>query len=242
MKLDLLNNLINAVKESDFIQEFINELGDYLSNLEKDSTDKLSNQEKTKGSFTTVEEMIEKYNLNRASSRELREKRDEILQEYVKNSQKEDLYYVTYKNINNDTYTITQYNEEGKNDSLYISGKDLPDKVQEDLVLIKENGKFIIDEETTKIISDKVLIVAENMSNKQNTKIDNLREEDCLYQVVGLSEKGVFLQNKNNNMTFEETNISKDLKENLGNDYILRYKNGTYIFEKELTDEFFYSN
>ena len=92
MKLDLLNNLINAVKESDFIQEFINELGDYLSNLEKDSTDKLSNQEKTKGSFTTVEEMIEKYNLNRASSRELREKRDEILQEYVKNSQKEDLY------------------------------------------------------------------------------------------------------------------------------------------------------
>ena len=40
------------------------------------------------------------------------------------------------------------------------------------------------------------------------------------------------------NKVFEETNISQDLKNKIGNDYILRYKNGEYIFEEKLTDDF----
>ena len=74
-----------------------------------------------------------------------------------------------------------------------------------------------------------------------NQTQDNLREEDALYQVVGRSLNGIYLQNTKNNKVFEETNISKELLDKLGNDYILRYKNGEYIFEKELTDDFFNS-
>ena len=37
---------------------------------------------------------------------------------------------------------------------------------------------------------------------------------------------------------FEEVNIPEDLKNVISNDYILRYKNGTYIFEEKLTDDF----
>ena len=33
--------------------------------------------------------------------------------------------------------------------------------------------------------------------------------------------------------------IPKELLDKIGNDYILRYKNGEYIFEEELTDDFF---
>ena len=80
--------------------------------------------------------------------------------------------------------------------------------------------------------------VKNNMSNQTQ---DNLREEDALYQVVGRSLNGIYLQNTKNNKVFEETNISKELLDKLGNDYILRYKNGEYIFEKELTDDFFNS-
>lgn len=75
--------------------------------------------------------------------------------------------------------------------------------------------------------------------NNQEEKLDNFREEDGLYQVVDLSSKGVFLQNMKTNVILEETNIPEDLKNVISNDYILRYKDGTYIWEEELTDKFY---
>ena len=74
---------------------------------------------------------------------------------------------------------------------------------------------------------------------KNNIQKEGLRVEDCLYQVVDRSKNGVFLQNLNSNKVFEETNISKELLDKIGNDYILRYKEGKYIFEEKLTDDFF---
>ena len=68
---------------------------------------------------------------------------------------------------------------------------------------------------------------------------EELREENCLYQVVDFSKDGVFLKNIKNNKIFEEKNLSKELKDKIGNDYILKYKDGNYIFEEELTDKFF---
>lgn len=67
---------------------------------------------------------------------------------------------------------------------------------------------------------------------------DDLKEEECLYQVVDRSLEGVYLQNLNNNKIFEERDISPDLLDKIGNDYILRYKDGNYVFEEELTDKF----
>ena len=67
---------------------------------------------------------------------------------------------------------------------------------------------------------------------------DDSRQEDCLYQVVDRSLNGVYLQNLNNNKVFEEKEFSKELLDKIGNDYILRYINGEYIFEEELTDKF----
>ena len=42
-----------------------------------------------------------------------------------------------------------------------------------------------------------------------------------------------------NNKIFEETNIPENLKNIISNDYILSYKDGTYILEEELTDKFY---
>ncbi len=75
--------------------------------------------------------------------------------------------------------------------------------------------------------------------NTQEENLDNFREEGGLYQVVDLSSKGVFLQNMKTNVILEETNITEDLKKVISNDYILRYKGGTYIWEEELTDKFY---
>ena len=67
---------------------------------------------------------------------------------------------------------------------------------------------------------------------------NSLKQEGTLYQVVDFSSKGVYLRNTGNNKIFEETNIGEGLKEKLGNDYVLSYKNGEYVYEEELTDKF----
>ena len=76
------------------------------------------------------------------------------------------------------------------------------------------------------------------LNNEQNNNLDVYRQENCLYQVVDFSSNGVFLQNTKNDKIFEETDISQELLSRIGNDYILRYKDGKYIVEEELTDDF----
>ena len=78
------------------------------------------------------------------------------------------------------------------------------------------------------------------MSNEitDSNELNEFRKENELYQVVDFSSKGVYLQNMSTNKVFEETNIPQELKNQIGNDYILRYKNGEYIFEEQLTDDF----
>lgn len=76
-----------------------------------------------------------------------------------------------------------------------------------------------------------------NQDNNINTS--NLKQENCLYQVVELGTDGAYLQNINNNRVSKETDISKEVLDNIGNDFVLRYQNGEYIIEEELTQEFF---
>ena len=79
----------------------------------------------------------------------------------------------------------------------------------------------------------------ENLGKEKSKLQEEFREENCLYQVIDFSREGVFLKNTKNNKIFEEKNLPKELKDKIGNDCILRFKDGNYIFEEELTDEFF---
>lgn len=81
----------------------------------------------------------------------------------------------------------------------------------------------------------------ENELDKQdiNNNLEKYRKEDRLYQVVDMSTNGVILQDTKNNVTFEETKISEDIKDKIQNDYILKYKNGEYVIEDEMTEDFF---
>ena len=68
---------------------------------------------------------------------------------------------------------------------------------------------------------------------------NSLRKEGNLYQVVEILSDGAYLLNLSNKKISKETNIQKDVLKQIGNDSILRYKNGKYIYEEELTDDFF---
>lgn len=75
---------------------------------------------------------------------------------------------------------------------------------------------------------------------KRNEKMEDiLKQEECLYQVVELAEDGVYLQNTMNNKISKEKDINKDLLSKITNDSILRYQNGKYIYEEEITRKVF---
>ncbi len=80
-----------------------------------------------------------------------------------------------------------------------------------------------------------------NHIEKQNNEIKNnsLKQDDCLYQVVEMDTDGAYLKNIDNNQVSKENDISKDVLDKIGNDTILRYKNGNYIIEEDMTQKFF---
>lgn len=78
----------------------------------------------------------------------------------------------------------------------------------------------------------------EEVFNEPNESLNNLREEDCLYYVIDSDLETVYLQNLNNNIKFRENDLSPEIKKQVFTDCILRYKNGKYIWDKELTDKF----
>lgn len=79
----------------------------------------------------------------------------------------------------------------------------------------------------------------ENNKERNRKEDNNLKQENCLYQVIEMDVDGVYLQNTNNNIISKETDISREILDKIGNDSVLRFKNGTYIYEEELTKEFY---
>ena len=72
----------------------------------------------------------------------------------------------------------------------------------------------------------------------KNIEQNSLKQENVLYQVVDMDVDGAYLYNTNNNIISKETDISEELLDKIGNDIVLRYENGEYIIEEELTQKF----
>lgn len=66
--------------------------------------------------------------------------------------------------------------------------------------------------------------------------IDDEKEE--IFIVIDRSLNGVYLQNLKTNVIIEETNLPQELLDKIGNDYILRYINGDYYLDMNLTEKF----
>lgn len=100
----------------------------------------------------------------------------------------------------------------------------------------KEN-KFI--QNFIKELANHLEKTSNQISNKNDNSINSLKQKDCLYQVVEMDVDGAYLQNTNNNCVSKETDISKEVLDKIGEDSVLRYIDGEYIYEDELTQKFF---
>lgn len=99
-----------------------------------------------------------------------------------------------------------------------------------DLSFIKEIKEKLNKNDTKEFINE--------LSNYLDVQKNNIVIEDGIYQIIEFTGDSMYLQNVDTNITFEEKNIPEEIKENIGNDYILNCKNGKYSINQELTDKF----
>lgn len=78
--------------------------------------------------------------------------------------------------------------------------------------------------------------IAENQMMPKND-IEKHRKEDNLYIVVEKGLNSAYLQDVNTDMIFEETLFSDDLFNLLHNDVVVRFKDGGYIYENDITSK-----
>lgn len=63
--------------------------------------------------------------------------------------------------------------------------------------------------------------------------------EEGLYYVLDGNPNKVYLTKFNSNKVFEATDLPKEIKDTVSEGFILRYKNGEYTVEQELTEKNF---
>ena len=197
MNLDIFENLIDKVKENEFIQNFTKELEKNMENsMQKSMLEKFVSDNKI------ISEYKDKMLINR----------NMILQELNNN----EMYYIYDKKGSDYLATIC---EKGKShDVIRIPEKDVKSNVKIDSVLIKINDKFELDEETTRLVKNKMM--------------ESRRIEGHIYEYVEGSKDSVWLidNNLNNGDVFEE--IQQEVFKDAQEGDLFEYINGEYKINK----------
>lgn len=211
LNLDIFENLIDKAKSNEFIQNFTKELEKNIENsIQKSMLEKFVSDNKV------ISEYKDKMIINR----------NMILQELENN----EMYYIYDKKGSDYLATIC---EKGKShDVIRIPEKDVKFNVKNDSVLRKINDKFELDEETTRLVKNKMEEMFNKILEEQNKMMESRRIDGHIYEYVEGSKDSVWLidNNLNNGDVFEERQqeVFKDAQEG----DIFEYIDGKYKIKK----------
>lgn len=243
MNLDFFNDFSRNFHEGNYALKFIDELTNYLGNARKNI---LENQNLS--DFMNINNLISKYKISYDSLEDFYEKSSDILKSYSKTIDNENsVYYVSSNNdlhdkynINN-IYEINEYKNGEKLEKIHLTGSNLPNNIQTGIILKKDGNIYEIDFLGSKRVSKQLEKIAQEIANLQESKLQKYRKENNLYVVVKKNLHSAYLKDTNTNIIFEEVNFSDDTFGLLCNDAVVKFKNGKYIYEDELTRKNMYS-
>lgn len=112
----------------------------------------------------------------------------------------------------------------------------LPEGTLQNTMIRKVNGKFVIDETANKFIGDKVVEWANERIDKLENKAKENRVENDIYLVEEKYRNSLYLANNSTKEKFYEKQISEDVLKSIGRGTILRYTNGAYVIDENLTN------
>lgn len=175
MNLDLINNVIGDMKNSKIVQNFMNELQNYLEksiNIQKEDMS-LNNFSLDENKLTTM--FRDKMYIERAN----------ILNNYAKQTlDRGEMYFIYDRNSKmTDGYNLCIC-EEGKSHTIIEKNKnELPDGAQIGSVLRKIGDEFMLDENATDDISHKIDDMKEQLLKEQTEYLESKRIEGHIYEM-----------------------------------------------------------
>lgn len=85
---------------------------------------------------------------------------------------------------------------------------------------------------------EKLIDILKELKMTQEKELDVYRQEGGVYKVVENIGICIYLQNINTGEIFGEVKFSENLYNILSTDYIVRYENGQYVYDEDLTVKF----
>ena len=223
MNLDFLNNLINGLKESDFVQNFIQELGEYL---EKNNVNKIEN---SKNEVSILEKIQKENNVTTEYRDKMYIERNNILENYANKTKSEGtMYYIYGKEGNNFLASICD--KEKSHEVIKISKDELSKEIGVDSILRIKDGKYILDEQATLDVSKEMEVKFKELLEEQSRKMNQYRVEGHIYEFIEKTGESIWLidNTANSNKAFQEFEYKNEVFEKAKEGDLFKYINGEY--------------
>lgn len=230
MKINLDKNIINNIKSNKTIQSFMEELQNHLETCI------------TKNNINIEKEDIPLVNPAHNENKIIAKYRDtmyikraQILNNYAKQSKdKGTMYYIYDKNSKMaDGYNLYVCEEKYSHAVIEKSKNDLPEGAKIGSVLRHTESGFIIDEDATNEILQKINQMKSKLIEEQTKYLESKRIEGHIYEMPEKSSDRAWLyditnENSNGIEEIEEINFPKELLQNATEGDLFIYENGKY--------------
>lgn len=236
MSLDLVNDIFNNLKENKFVQNFINELSNYLEKNIKNSLD-CANEE-----ISIIDNILSENSVTTGNENSIRLKLNDVISNYAEQNFGNDAMYFVKDNkktywannkeyCNDDVYTVLKV-ENNKIEELEINKQDMPKDIGINTVFRMENGDYVVDTIATDELQNEIRNMVKEIIDKQNMNLEKYRKEGHLYMVTEELGNNRFLRDltDESKIEFEEVDISKDLLDKATEGVVLKYVNGKYEY------------
>ncbi len=229
MSLDLVNNIINGLAENEFIQNFIEELSNCLSNnTNNKSISSINGWINLLSNNLTIcdKKIITKY-------RDIMlQKRREILQNYAHETEDSGQMLYVY-NKNNNVYNLINCSSGQSNNTISKNIDEVPGGTDLGSVLRIKEGSLILDEKSTRLISEKINLMIKEQINEQENYLSSKRIDGHTYKVGEKYSGRIWLYDLDNSVNgcldgIEEIDFSENLYNTVQEGDLLIYSNGEY--------------
>lgn len=231
MNLDLVNNIVNDMKNNKFVQNFIKELQNYM----EDTISKNSYINIEKGDMTLVNPTNNEDKITAMYRDKMYVERANILNNYAKQTfNKGQMYYIYDKNSQIEGGYNLCICEEGKSHTIIEANKeDLPNGARIGSVLRKQGEDYIIDKDATEEIATEIYNMKDRLVKEQTEYLESKRIEGHIYEMAENTGDRAWLADVTNKSddaieVVEEINFPTELLLDGKEGDLFIFKNGEY--------------
>ena len=225
MSLEFFNNLKQNLEKNDTLSKLVDGVTDFIGEL----SEALQNVD-NKNNVDIVTQIASENKLSIASENDINKVRIEVLNELANSTKNGDKFYFVFNKIDGEeNYRVWEI-KDNKRTQTEVNKEDLPSDANVNSVMRMEEGKLVVDKETTVKVLNEITERAKEIIDKQNKKIEDYKKDGHTYLVTEDIKGRVFLWDSTEKPKYEieDVDFPEELKEKAkeGNSFL--YQNGKY--------------